>query len=374
MVTPPGTTDVEPPPVTEEPRERIRFSSFSVIRAVLVVVAAIVVLQLVALADTTLWWLAIATALAGLYEPAAMWLRRFLPAWLAIAIVVFGVVAIIALLGYRGFDELSNQLASLRADAERTTQEIEASEQFGEVAKEFGLSQKVHDFFQDLPTEMVGGDTTTAIQSAASSGGALFAIWTLSLLMLIFGSRIVRSAFAQIDDPVIAFRAQGLVVQAYGDSSRYVWLMISRALVIGLVSGLSCAALGMQTPTAFGVWFALLSLIPGFGIIVAAVPLAIAQSVSSAPLGLVIIGAALLIQVLDVVFVQRRIEASSVHVGPGLMVVAALIGFQVYGPGGLLVMLAAVIFGMAFIRRLTEGHDNAVLAMRALMEPTPADI
>jgi predicted PurR-regulated permease PerM len=374
MVTPPGTSDIEPPPVTAEPRERIRFSSFSVIRAVLVIVAAIVVLQLVALADTTLWWLAIATALAGLYEPAAMWLRRFVPGWLAIAIVVFGVVVVIGLLGYRGFDELSRQLASLRTDAERTAQEIEASEQFGDVAKEFGLSQKVSTFFQDLPSEVVGGDAATALQSAASSGGALFAIWTLSLLMLIFGSRIVRSAFAQIDDPVIAFRAQSLVLRAYADSSRYVWLMISRALVVGVVSGLGCAALGVQTPTAFAVWFALLSLIPGFGIVVAAIPLAIFQSVSSAPLGLFIIGLAIIVQAADVVFVQRRIEASSVHVGPGLMIVAALVGFQIYGPGGLLVMLAAVVFGMAFIRRLTEDHDNVVSATRALMEATPADI
>ena len=62
------------------------------------------------------------------------------------------------------------------------------------------------------------------------------------------------------------------------------------------------------------------------------------------------------------------------HVGPGLMVVAALVGLQIYGPGGLLVMLAAVIFAMAFIRRLTEGHDNAVSATRALMEATPPDI
>jgi hypothetical protein len=56
------------------------------------------------------------------------------------------------------------------------------------------------------------------------------------------------------------------------------------------------------------------------------------------------------------------------------MIVAALVGFQIYGPGGLLVMLAAVVFGMAFIRRLTEDHDNVVSATRALMEATPADI
>jgi predicted PurR-regulated permease PerM len=373
MVTPPGTTDLEPPTVDARPRERLRFSSFSVIRAVLVVVGAVVVLQLVALADTTLWWLAIATALAALYEPAAMWLRRFVPGWIAIAIVVFGVVVIIGLLGYRGFDELSRQLASVRSDAERTAQEIEASDQFGEVATEFGLSQKVSSFFNDLPSEMVGGSAANAVQSAASSGGALSAIWMLSLLMLIFGSRIVRSGFKQIDDPVIAFRAP-LVVQAYRDSSRYVWLMISRAVVVGVVAGLCCTALGVQTPTAFAVWFALLSLIPGFGIILAAIPLAIFQTVTSAPLGLVIVGAAILIQVADVVFVQRRIESSSVHVGPGLMVVASLVGFQIYGPGGLIVMLAAVVFTVAFVRRLTADHDNVVSAMRAVMEPTPADL
>src|SRR5690348_13544878 len=157
MVTPPGTTDVEPPPIATPPRERVRFSSFSVVRAVLVVVAAIVVLQLVALADTTLWWLAIATALAGLYEPAAMWLRRFMPGWAAITIVVFGVVVVIGLLGYRGAEEMSRQLTTLERDAMQTAQELEDSDQFGSVATEFGLTEKVQSFFKDLPLEMTGG-------------------------------------------------------------------------------------------------------------------------------------------------------------------------------------------------------------------------
>lgn len=374
MVTPPGTSGDELPPITAVPRERIRFSSFSIIRAVLVVVAAIVTLRLVALADTTLWWLAIATALAGLYEPAALWLRRFLPGWLAIAIVVFGVVVIIGLLGYRGVDEMSRQLATLQQDAVRTAQEIEASEQFGSVATEFGLSDKVESFFQDLPLEMTGGSAAEAVQSAASSGGALFAIWTLSLLMLIFGSRIVRSGFAQIDDPVVAFRAQQLVVAAYRDSSRYVWLMILRAVIVGIVAWVGGAALGLQTPTALAAWFAAMSLVPGFGIVVAAVPLGMSQTVTSVPLGIAVISTAVLIQVFDVALVQSRIEARSMRVGPGITVVAAIVGFQIYGPGGLLVMLAAAIFAIAFLQRLTEGHDNAVAATRALMEPTPPDI
>ena len=374
MPVPPGTAEEDLPPIEEPPRERIRFSAFSVVRAVLVVVAAIVVLQLVALADTTLWWLAIATALAGLYEPAAMWLRRFMPGWAAIAIVVFGVVVIIGLLGYRGAEEMSRQLATLERDAVRTAQEIEASDQFGSVATEFGLSEKVQSFFQDLPLEMTGGSAASAFQSAASSGGALFAIWMLSLLMLIFGSRIVRSAFAQIDDPVVAYRVSQLVVQAYRDSSRYVWLMILRAIVVGAVGWVISAALGVETPTAFAVWFALASLIPGFGLVLGAIPLAIIQSINSAPLALVIVTAALLVQVADVVLVQRRIEMGSVHVGPGLMLVGTLVGLQVYGPGGVLVLLAVIVFAMAFIRRLTQDHDNAVAAIRALMERTPPDI
>jgi predicted PurR-regulated permease PerM len=295
MAVPPGTAENDLPPIEEPPRERVRFSAFSVIRAVLVVVAAIVVLQLVALADTTLWWLAIATALAGLYEPAAMWLRRFMPGWAAITIVVFGVVVVIGLLGYRGAEEMSRQLTTLERDAIRTAQEIEASEQVGSVATEFGLTEKVQSFFEDLPLEMTGGSAASAVQSAASSGGALFAIWMLSLLMLIFGSRIVRSAFAQIDDPVVAHRVSQLVLQAYRDSSQYVWLMIFRAFVVGVVGWLLSAALGVETPTAFAVWFALASLIPGFGIVLGAIPLAIVQSITSAPLALVIVAASLLV-------------------------------------------------------------------------------
>lgn len=374
MPVPPGTGEDDLPPIAEPPRERIRFSAFSVVRAVLVVVAAIVVLQLVALADTTLWWLAIATALAGLYEPAAMWLRRFMPGWAAITIVVFGVVVVIGLLGYRGAEEMSRQLTTLERDAMQTAQEIEDSEQFGSVATEFGLTEKVQSFFQDLPLEMTGGSAAEAVQSAASSGGALFAIWMLSLLMLIFGSRILRSAFAQIDDPVVAHRVSQLVLLAYRDSSRYVWLMIFRALVIGILGWGLSAALGVETPTAFAVWFALASLIPGFGVVLGAIPLAIIQSIGSAPLALVILTGSLLLQIVDVVLVQRRIEVASVHVGPGLMLVGTLVGLQVYGPGGVLVLLAVIVFGLAFIRRLTEDHDNAVSAIRALMERTPPDI
>ncbi len=374
MVTPPGTGATGLPPGPDAPRERIRFTSFSVVRAVLVVVGAIVVLQLVALADTTLWWLAIATALAGLYEPAAMWLRRFLPGWLAIATVVLGVVVLIGLLGYRGFDEMSRQIASLEKDAYTTARELEESSQLGQVATEFGLSGKVQSFFEDLPLEMTGGSAAEAVQSAASSGGALFAIWTLSLLMLIFGPRILRSGFAQIDDPVVAYRFQRCVVASYQGATRYVWLMILRALVVGAIAWVAAAAVGMETPTAIAAWFAFVSLVPGFGIVIASVPLAISQTGTSIPVALAIVAVAVLVQIVDVVVVEKRIVARSLRVGPGLTVIAALIGFQLYGPGGLIVMLAALVFGLAFLRELTAGHDNAVSAMRALMEPTPPDL
>jgi len=373
MSAPSGTTEhggdppAAPAPVVTDAPVRLRFSPYSIVRAVLVVVVALMILVLVRAASTTLWWLAIAAVVAAMFQPAVLYLQRFMKAWIAMIVVLIVVLAATGLVGYKGFDELRSQFDTVRTNAINAARDAESSKQLGEVAKEFGLTAKVTQAFEDLPFAISDADTASAVQTAASSGGALFAIATLAVLMLIFGRRIVRSTVHQIDQPVVQLRVKRLLKTAYGMSSRYAYLMAGRALVIGFLAFAIASLLGLDAPTAIGVWFAVMSLLPGFGLVLAALPLVAYEAVTAIPVAVLMFCAALLVQVGDIVFVQRRIEATSMRLGPSITLVASLIGLQLYGVGGLLVVLGFVLFGLAALRTLTRDHPDAFTAVRTLV-------
>lgn len=347
---------------------RLRYSAYSIVRAVLIVVVALVVLTLVQLASTTLWWLAIASVIAAMFQPAVLLLQRYMRGWIAIVLVLVGVLGAIGLVGYRGFAEVRSQFETVQANAIAAARDIEASNQFGQVATEFGLTSKVQSFFETVPLSISGtDDAASAVQTAASSGGALFAIAMLALLMLIFGPRLVGSAVNQIDNPMVAARVRALIRHAYDRSARYAWLMAARAFVVGIVTFAICSVAGMQTPTAIGLWFALLSLLPGFGLVLAALPLIAFQAITSAPSAMGMTAGIMLVQLADIILVQRRIEAHSTRVGPAVTLIAALIGLQLYGIGGMMVMLATVIFALAALRALTRNSPDAFTAVRELV-------
>jgi len=348
---------------------QLRLSTWSIVRAVLLVAVGAAVVGVLVAASTALWWLAIGTAIAGAFLPAAGVLRRWMPGWLSITVVLLAILALTGLLGYRGYSELQDQYTALQTNAIRAATDIQASKQFGQVATEFGLVDKVRSLFASSPFSVGTGDAASAVQSAASSGGALFAIGMLALLMLVFGPRMVRGAIGQIASPGVSSRVSRLVGEAYRASSRYVWLMTLRAVVIGAISGSAFALAGFETPTALGLWFAVLSFVPGLGVVMAALPIAVYEGVTSYPLAVLLFLLAVLFQALDSNFVQSRIDRASVRVGPGLMIVATLFGLQLYGLGGVLVALALTIFAVALLRELGRGHDDVFTAFRALVSP-----
>jgi predicted PurR-regulated permease PerM len=297
-------------------------------------------------------------------------LQRHMPRAAAIIVVIVALIALFGLIGYRGFAELSAQFDTLQSNAVSAATDIEGSDQFGQVAREFGLVDKTRQFFSSTPAAIGGGgggNAAAAVQNAASSGGALFSISMFALLMLIFAPQFVRSGLEQIDDLTVRERVTELVIRAYHQTARYSWLMAARAVVIGMIGGLVSLALGMETPTALGVMFALFSLVPGLGIVLATLPIAVFETIHSVPTALVLILSAIIIQAIEVAFVQRRIDDASVHVGPAPTVVAALLGLQLYGIGGALVAMAIAAYGLAVLRGLTQAHDEVFTAMRELV-------
>src|SRR4029077_20201579 len=166
--------------------------------------------------------------------------------------------------------------------------------------------------------------------------------------------QFVRSGLNQIDDLSLRARVSDLAIRAYRETALYSWLMAARAVVIGVIGGLVCLAIGIDTPTALGVLFAVCSLIPGIGIVLAVIPIAVFAAIHSVPTALLLVLSAIIIQAVEVTFVQKRIDDSSVHVGPAATIVAALLGLQLYGLGGALVAMAVTVYGLAVLRGLTQ--------------------
>ncbi len=345
---------------------RVEYRPWSIVRAVGIFLGAGAAVVLVWLSSTVLVWLAIASALAALFYPALERLKRHLPNALALIVLTLVVLGVAAAVSYRGFAEVQSQTQDLQGRAAAAAQELEASPRYGSVATEFDVTAKVDSLFDALPVVSSGEDLTGAVGSVASGGSALFAVTTLALLMLIFGQSMVTAGIEQVEQPRRRRRLRALIHAAYDATSRYTWLMIVRALVIGVVAGLTSLALGFGTPTVVGLWFAALSVIPLLGIVLATIPLAIGIVPQSAGAALAMIVIALVVQAIDAVLVQTRIDAASVRVGPFPTVLAVMLGSQLYGVGGVLIALALTVFGAAALQRLLATDEDLLSALRRL--------
>jgi predicted PurR-regulated permease PerM len=137
--------------------------------------------------------------------------------------------------------------------------------------------------------------------------------------------------------------------------------MLAKALVIGTVTWLFAVALGLPGSTLLGLAVGVFSILPTVGIVVgslAAVGLAAAQSPGRA---LSVLALAVGLQVLEIVVVQPRIERRTMRVGPAVTLIAAMVGLEAYGAGGMVGAVLVASFVVALTASVSDlrGGDAA---------------
>ncbi len=358
------TPDRRPP----APRRVVRYSGSSLVRAVLVVGLGVLGVFAFLAAKRPLGWLLVAILLAALLYPIVDRLARRLPRGIAIAAVALGGLALVAVITYRGIDEVRTQAARVERAAPAAARDLQRSERFGEFARQAQLEDKVTTFVEELPDRLRGGDTVDALRSAASRGAAFVATFVLMVFVLISGPRFIGSGLAQIRDPERRAAVQGVLASAYPRAWRYVALCLAKAVLAGVFTWGVCVLAGVPGAVLLGLWVGAWSLVPAVGVLVgsvAVVLLAVAVSLDTAAALLVLF---LAYQVAEVLLLQRRIEARSIHVGPFLSLVVAALGLELYGIGGLFGGLALVVFLLCVLDGLapTDESDLPVAAEAAL--------
>lgn len=353
-------------PAAETVRTIVRISPWSIVRATVLVAALALLLRMVDLASTTLWWIAIAATIAGLALPLVNRLDRRMPRGIAIALVLLLVFVLGGLVVGRVLVEVNLQIGSVRQAWIDSANQMERSSGVGKVATEFDLSGKVESLFSALPVYLGGGDTSQALSAVSSAAGSLVVIGFFILLLTISGRRFYRAGLDQLRDEATAQRIRVVVSSAYRSTTGYLGWMIGRAILFGVLSAILALVLGYDSPTVIGLWFAAWSLVPGLGLVIAALPLAVGLSISSLPLGASVLVLATAVQVADGQTLLRQLERRTLIVGPALTLLAGVFGLFLYGFGGFVVLLAGTTFALALLQEVQGLGPDVLGALRYL--------
>jgi predicted PurR-regulated permease PerM len=343
---------VEGPPA--DAVKLLRFTPTSVIRAVGMVAATLLVLAVFRAATRPLGWLVVAVVGAALLGPFVALLQRALPRGLAVLVALLVAAAAFGAVAYVVVDDLSHELNRVQLISRRAAGEVERSERYGEFAREIHLRDRVNAFVEELPDRLRGGTDVAAIQSAASRGVSFLITFVLLLFMLATGPKFIEGGLHQIDDVVRRERARTVLIGAYGRFWRYVAATLGRAVLAGVFTYLVVRVADLPAPVLLAVWVGAWSVVPAVGIVVGSLAVglvAIPHSFSLAGWMMVLfIG----YQVFDALVIEKRIDRSILHLGSFGTFVAAALGLEAYGLGGLIVTTLLAIFLAAVVRTITS--------------------
>jgi predicted PurR-regulated permease PerM len=316
--------------------------------------ATLALLAVVAAAQRVIGWILVAGTLAGLLHPLVSLLTRRMPRAAATAIVMITLVGAAGAIGYGLVDDVVNQTRRLQEAGPERAAELERSERFGDIARDMKLAERTDRFLKELPARLRGGTTAEALQAAATRGVAFLATGVLTIFFLQHGPRLARGARNQVHDPDRRERLESLAVAVYHRAFAYATSSLGMSLAAGLAAYLAARLAEVPGPVALGVWVGLWDLVPLAGAVIGAVPIVVLAAASSGERAVVLIIAFILYQVIENVFVQRSVQASTVRVGPFVTIAAGLVGLELSGVAGALLAVLAATIALTTIDQLAE--------------------
>jgi predicted PurR-regulated permease PerM len=338
------------------PRERLRVSNRSVVALVVIVLGAMWATEMLGQAGRVLGWLTVACIGAALLHPVVSLIALRIPRPAALILTLLLTLGTIGGLVYSGIGDVRAQADRVEREAPRAAARIAKRDDWiGNAARSFDAERRITEFVDDLPTRLQGGDTATALRSAATRGVAFFATAMLTLFLLIHGPRLVNAGLRQIHDDERRARIKRVAEGGYKRAWRYIVFTLGRALLAGTFAFAVGSAIDVPGQTVLAIWVAAWSVVPLVGVVTGSIPLVLLSV--TVDFGQVPWVFAMFVgyQLAEAALLQRRIERVSVHVGPFVTLVAAFGGLEAYGVGG---MFVAVVLATATVGVLAELADE----------------
>ena len=284
-------------------------------------------------------------AIAFLIQPAIIRLHAAgLPRVLAIVIVFIGIIValaglvlLIVPLGVSEVEQLQVQAPSLAAAAQDRLNGLQPIRVFGIDIDLKGVTETVSSHLREYLLGQFGNAVTLG----------LTALTTALQLLLMF---IVAFLLA-LEAPAVRRDLRRFVPNDYRTDFDQIWRQVRKMLyayvrgqliiagLIGISSGIACAAFGLPDPIALGLIAGVTALIPYFGPFLGAIPAILVGLSVSPETALVIALVYLLISNVILNVVYPKIVGDAVKLPPILVIVALIAGFSW---GGILGMFVAV--------------------------------
>lgn len=329
---------------------RVDVSVTSVVLALFAIGLAIEAAFLVTSARRILSWVIACAVVAALIELAVQWLTNWVRRPIAIVLVLLTIAASAGFLVFGVFHDLDREVNRLQALAPVAAHDIEQSKRFGNIATELHFQERVQDAVDRLkePSSGLAG-------RAVSSLGSYFVCAILTILFLSWGPKLARGALGQLSE-TRRHHTERIFDFAFSRARQYVSLALLQATCIGFATFVACLWADLPAAIPLALALAVMSLIPAIGVMIGAVPILILSGgLLGAGTTLALAGFFLLVQVGSNYSIQPQIErAADLYVGPGIIVIAFLAGFELYGIGGAMYAAALCVMGTAVIDGATE--------------------
>lgn len=328
------------------------------------VIVAYVLRNLLVAGRRPISWAVAAMVMAAAIEPAVAKLSTFMKRGLALLCVLVPLLVSALLIGRAVYSELDRSTTRLREALPEAAAEIERSERFGDIATRLNLGDRAQEVADriDKPSSRVAG-------KAAGHGSAWFVTGILTVFALGWGPKFAAGGLKQIRDPARRRRVARIVGSAFAHSQAYIDAALGQGVVIGVVAWGLFHLFDVPAPTPLALVVGLLSLVPVVGIFVGALPavmlIAGLESFGTAAFLLVVMLALQVVQML----LFRSITRRTLYIGPATVVIAYLLGSDVYGVGGAIFATALVVFGVSLLDALAEEEGDRDLPP-AEVDPT----
>ena len=325
---------------------RVYVATGSILLAIAAVMVAIAARAVFMAAHRVIGWVVACVIVTVLIDPIVEFLSGHIKRAFAIILVLLAIMGVTGSLLAGTYENLRHQVDTLKEAAPDAAARLEQSPRFGQMSRDLRLHERVTTFVDALDKRV--GSGATVVKSAVGTLPTYFVCGILVIFFLLYGPRIVASAFRLVQEDTKRIRWERTTRQALSKARAYVLAALAQAMVVGLVAYAAMRVGEVPLALVLAVIIGAFSVVPYFGILLGALPaLLLAAGLRSTSVALYLFLAFVVLQAIEAFEVRRRVDARTLRVGPAAVVLSLLMGYAIYGIGGAVYGTSIAVFAMA---------------------------
>ncbi len=322
---------------------RLRPTLGSTVLVIAAIATAFILGDILEAARRTLAWTFATVVVAWLLSAIIALLGRWMRRWIAVVLTLLAVILLAA-------GTWLGVVANLRTEARRVRTSLPAAaerlERRYQAAADFRLAERVESFVREVDRRL---STGAAVSKAANTLPTYFVTGILLLFFLAYGPRYRDGALNQIRDPERREAVVRVFSRASDRARTYVLVTLAQVGIIVTLASLVFFAVDLPAPFVLGLILGALSAIPYIGAVLGGVPgILVAAAEPDERVLFTVVAMVITLQVAEGLL-RARLDPRTVRVGPALVLIVAIIGFRLYGPGGAIYAAIAVVFMLAVL-------------------------